>query len=131
VKYAYAWVGNPATQCPGQCGWPFHQPIYGLQTLPLVAPNGDVGIDGMVINLGTVLAGAVTNPFDNGYYQGSLEAVSACAGVFGEGAFSGHPGMVLVDTTTDAIYNTVGVNGRKYLLPTMWDPHSYRCKTLV
>jgi len=135
VKYAYAWVGNPATQCPGQCAWPFHQPIYGPQTPPLVAPNGDVGIDGMIINLGTVLAGAVTNPFDNGYYQGpaegSLEAVSACAGLFGEGAFPGYAGKLLVDKTTGASYNAVGVNGRKYLLPTMWDPHSYRCKTLV
>jgi hypothetical protein len=59
-KFAYAWVGNSATQCPGQCAWPFHQPIYGPQGPPLVAPNGDVGIDGMIVNLATVLAGTVT-----------------------------------------------------------------------
>ncbi|KAB1199267.1 hypothetical protein CJ030_MR0G025563 [Morella rubra] len=47
LKSAFIWVGNSETQCPGQCAWPFHQPIYGPQTTPLVAPNGDVGLDGM------------------------------------------------------------------------------------
>ncbi|KAL4313502.1 hypothetical protein GQ457_01G011500 [Hibiscus cannabinus] len=70
----YAWVGNSVSQCPGYCTWPFHRPLYGPQTPPLVAPNGDVGVDGMVINLATVLAGTVTNPFNNGYFQGSAEA---------------------------------------------------------
>ncbi|KAI4389453.1 hypothetical protein MLD38_001680 [Melastoma candidum] len=23
-RLAYTWVGNTASQCPGQCGWPFH-----------------------------------------------------------------------------------------------------------
>ncbi|KAF3435041.1 hypothetical protein FNV43_RR22128 [Rhamnella rubrinervis] len=98
-RQAYVWVGNSETQCPGQCAWPFHQPIYGPQTPPLVAPNGDVGIDGMIINLATVLAGTVTNPYNNGYFQGPatapLEAVSACTGVFGSGAYPGYPGRVL------------------------------------
>ncbi|XP_058215466.1 protein EXORDIUM-like 2 [Rhododendron vialii] len=135
TRFAYAWVGNSETQCPGQCAWPFHQPIYGPQTPPLVAPNGDVGIDGMVINLATVLAGAVTNPFNNGYFQGPatapLEAVSACTGMFGSGSYPGYPGEVLVDESTGASYNAHGVNGRKYLLPAMWDPLKSACSTLV
>lgn len=134
-KFAYAWVGNSVSQCPGQCAWPFHQPIYGPQTPPLVAPNGDVGIDGMIINLATVLAGTVTNPFNNGYFQGPaeapLEAVSACTGIFGKGAYPGYPGKVLVEKSTGASYNALGVNGRKYLLPAMWDPQTSTCKTLV
>ncbi|XP_009631998.1 protein EXORDIUM-like 2 [Nicotiana tomentosiformis] len=134
-KYAYAWVGNSASQCPGQCAWPFYKPIVGPQTPPLVAPNGDVGVDGMVINLATVLAGTVTNPFDGGYYQGPanapLEAVSACTGIFGSGAFPGFPGNTLVDKTTGSSYNADGVNGRKYLLPAMWNPKTSTCKTLV
>ncbi|GAY41586.1 hypothetical protein CUMW_060610 [Citrus unshiu] len=134
-KFAYAWVGNSESQCPGQCAWPFHQPIYGPQTTPLVAPNGDVGVDGMVINLATVLAGTVTNPFNNGYYQGSsdapLEAVSACTGIFGKGSYPGYPGEVLVDKTSGASYNAIGENGRKYLLPAMWDPKTTTCKALV
>ncbi|PQQ14313.1 Phosphotyrosyl phosphatase activator PTPA [Prunus yedoensis var. nudiflora] len=127
-RLAYAWVGNPASQCPGQCAWPFHQPIYGPQTAPLVPPNGDVGVDGMVISLATVLAGAVTNPFENGYFQGTrdapLEAVSACTGIFGKGAYPGYPGEVVLDKTTGASYNAVGVRGRKHLLPAMWDPQT-------
>ncbi|TKY56273.1 EXORDIUM 2 [Spatholobus suberectus] len=134
-RTAYAWVGNSVTQCPGQCAWPFHQPVYGSQTAPLVAPSGDVGVDGMVINLATVLAGVVTNPFEDGYYQGPasapLEAVSACTGIFGKGAYPGYAGEVLVENVTGASYNAVGVRGRKFLLPAMWDPLSSTCKTLV
>lgn len=134
-RFPYAWVGNSVSQCPGYCAWPFHQPVYGPQTPPMVAPNGDVGVDGMVINLATVLAGTVVNPYNNGYFQGPaeapLEAVSACTGIFGKGAFPGYPGKVLMGKTTGASYNAVGVNGRKYLLPAMWDPQTSTCKTLL
>ncbi|GLJ53518.1 hypothetical protein SUGI_1141930 [Cryptomeria japonica] len=135
IDYAYAWVGNSATQCPGQCAWPFHQPIYGPQSPPLVPPNGDVGIDGMIINIAATVAGAVTNLFKSGYFQGDaaapLEAVSACPGMYGSGAYPGYAGQLLVDETTGACYNAHGVNGRTFLLPTMWDPTSRSCKTLV
>jgi len=135
VHLPYAWVGNSETQCPGQCAWPFHQPIYGPQTPPLVAPNGDIGIDGMIINIATVLAGAVTNPFNTGYFQGDagapLEAVSACPGMYGKGSYPGYPGNLLVDKITGASYNGNGVNGRKFLLPAIWDPATRSCKTLV
>jgi len=131
----YAWVGNSASQCPGQCAWPFHQPIYGPQTPPLVSPNSDMGIDGMIINIATVLAGAVTNPFNTGYFQGDagapLEAVSACPGIYGKGAYPGFPGELLVDKTTGASYNAHGVNGREFLLPAMWDPATKSCKAIV
>ncbi|KAK1413064.1 hypothetical protein QVD17_34793 [Tagetes erecta] len=134
-KFAYIWVGNSETQCPGQCAWPFHQPIYGPQVAPLVAPNNDVGIDGMVINLGGLLAGTATNPFGNGFYQGDanapLEAASACPGVYAKGAYPGYAGDLLVDPTTGASYNAHGTNGRKYLLPALYDPSTSRCSTLV
>lgn len=135
ARQAYVWVGNSETQCPGQCAWPFHRPIYGPQTPSLVAPNGDVGVDGMIINLATLLAGTVTNPFNNGYFQGPatapLEAVSACTGVFGSGAYPGYPGQVLTDKVSGASYNAHGANGRRFLLPAMWDPQTSTCKTLV
>ncbi|WOL00325.1 hypothetical protein Cni_G09038 [Canna indica] len=131
----FVWVGDSASQCPGQCAWPFHQPLYGPQTPPLVAPNGDVGMDGVVINLATLLAGAATNPNGDGYFQGSaeapLEAVTACTGVFGSGAYPGYPGKVLVDPGSGASYNAHGLVGRKYLLPAMWDPATSQCSTLV
>ncbi|CAL0305567.1 unnamed protein product [Lupinus luteus] len=134
-KFAYIWVGNSETQCPGQCAWPFHQPIYGPQNPPLVAPNNDVGVDGMVINLATLLAGTVTNPFGNGYFQGPaeepLEAATACPGVYAKGAYPGYAGDLLVDPTTGASYNANGSNGRKYLLPALYDPSTSSCSTLV
>ncbi|CAO2211298.1 unnamed protein product [Urochloa humidicola] len=134
-RFAYAWVGNAAEQCPGECAWPFHQPEYGPQAPPLVSPNADVGMDGVVINLATLLAGAVTNPYGGGFYQGPaeapLEAVTACTGVFGAGAYPGYPGQLPVDAATGASYNAVGVAGRRFLLPAMWDPKTSQCSTLV
>ncbi|XP_022772296.1 protein EXORDIUM-like [Durio zibethinus] len=134
-KFAYIWVGNSQTQCPGQCAWPFHQPIYGPQNPPLIAPNNNVGLDGMVINLASLIAGTVTNPFGNGYFQGPaeapLEASSACPGIYGKGAYPGYAGNLLVDPTTGASYNARGDNGRKYLLPALYDPATSSCSTLV
>ncbi|CAK9180499.1 unnamed protein product [Ilex paraguariensis] len=134
-KFAYIWVGNSETQCPGFCAWPFHQPIYGPQSPPLVAPNGDIGSAGMVITLASLLAGTVTNPFGNGYYQGPagapLEAASACPGVYAKGAYPGYAGDLLVDPTTGASYNANGANGRKYLLPALFDPSTQSCTTLI
>ncbi|RZC06760.1 protein EXORDIUM-like [Glycine soja] len=134
-KFAYIWVGNSETQCPGQCAWPFHQPIYGPQSPPLVAPNNDVGLDGMVINLASLLAGTATNPFGNGYFQGPaeapLEAASACPGVYGKGAYPGYAGNLLVDSATGASYNVEGDNGRKYLVPALYDPSTSSCSTPV
>ncbi|TVU12032.1 hypothetical protein EJB05_45653, partial [Eragrostis curvula] len=134
--YAYAWLGNAERECPGHCAWPFAKPAYGPQDLPpLVSPNGDAGVDGMVVTLATMVAGAVTDPFGDAYYLGdkdaALEACTACAGQFGTGAYPGYPGKVLVDDTTGGSYNAVGANGRKYLLPAIFDPATSACSTLV
>jgi hypothetical protein len=133
ARFAYLWAGNPAKQCPGQCAWPFARPVYGPPMPPLVSPSGDVGMDGVVISLAALLAGTVTNPYGDGYYQGDLgmEAATACAGVFGSGAYPGYPGKLLVDRATGASYNAVGLGGRKYLLPALWDPTTSKCRTLV
>ncbi|RRT37113.1 hypothetical protein B296_00044405 [Ensete ventricosum] len=102
---------------------------------PLVAPDGDVGVDGMIINLAGLLAGTATNPFGNGYFQGPkeapLEAATACSGVYGKGAYPGYAGDLLVDPATGASYNAHGARGRKYLLPALFDPSTSSCSTLV
>lgn len=132
---AYIWVGNSASQCPGQCAWPFHQPVYGPQGPPLADPNGDVGADGMVINIAALLAGTVTNPFGDGYFQGDAEApvevAAACRGVYGKGAYPGYAGELLVDAGTGGSYNAEGVNGRKYLVPATLDPATSSCSPIV
>ncbi|KAF7080497.1 hypothetical protein CFC21_084569 [Triticum aestivum] len=133
-RFAYVWVGNPATQCAGQCAWPFHQPQYGPQTAPLAPPNGDVGVDGMVVSLASMIVGTVTNPFGNGFFQGPaeapLEAATACAGVYGKGAYPGYAGSLLVDPATGASFNANGAHGRKYLVPALVDPDTSACSTL-
>ncbi|CAL9133369.1 unnamed protein product [Musa textilis] len=124
-------VGDPGTQCPGLCAWPYAAPEYGPPGPTLVAPNG-VGVDGTVINIATVIAGAVTNPFRDGYYQGDrlapLEVATACAGIFGEGAYPGNPGNLLIDEKSEASFNAFGAGGRRFLLPAIWEPISGKCK---
>ncbi|KAF3788986.1 EXORDIUM protein [Nymphaea thermarum] len=39
AKLAHVWVANSENQYPGQCAWPFHHPLYGLQTRLLVVPK--------------------------------------------------------------------------------------------
>ncbi|XP_008804763.1 protein PHOSPHATE-INDUCED 1-like [Phoenix dactylifera] len=135
ARAAYIWVGNAEGQCPGQCAWPFHRPVYGPQGPALGPPNGDVGADGMVINLATLVAGAVTNPFGGGFFQGNaaapVEVAGACPGVYGRGAYPGYAGQLRVDPATGGSYNVVGVNGRKYLVPALLDPVSHSCVPMV
>ncbi|KAL4199558.1 hypothetical protein AMTRI_Chr03g51760 [Amborella trichopoda] len=138
----YIWVGDSSSQCPGLCAWPFHKPAYGPQGPSLVAPNGDVGSDGLVMNIAKLLGGTVTNPLGGGFYEGEeelcmeevglcMEAGSACVGVYGKGAYPGYTGEVLVDELSGGSYNAVGMRGRKYLLPALWDPQTHKCETLV
>uniref|UniRef100_A0A0A9DDA8 Phi-1 n=1 Tax=Arundo donax TaxID=35708 RepID=A0A0A9DDA8_ARUDO len=147
----HVWVGNAAVQCPGRCAWPFHPAegfAYGAghghargsgsgsgRGETLRAPNGDVGVDGMVINLAALLSGAVTNPYGHGYFQGDpgapVEVAAACPGVYGRGAYPGYPGAVRLDMATGAGYNVVGRNGRKYLVPALVDPDNYSCIIMV
>ncbi|KAJ9187817.1 hypothetical protein P3X46_003234 [Hevea brasiliensis] len=132
VKVVYAHVGDSG-QCPGFCAWPYAVPAYGPGPA-LVAPNG-VSADGIIINIATVLAGAATNPYKNGYFQGNalapLEAVSACPGIFGAGAYPGYPGKLIVDKTSKASYNAYGANGKKFLLPAIWDLPTSVCKAVA
>jgi hypothetical protein len=90
-------------------------------------------MDGVVITLAALLAGTVTNPYGDGYYQGDLgmEAMTACTSIFGSGAYPGYLGTLLKDPATGVSYNAVGLGWRKYLLPALWDPTTSKCRTLV
>lgn len=128
------WVGNSAKQCPGQCAWPFHQPMQGPMCPPLTAPNGDMGVDGMVTNLAHMIAGATTNPYGDGFYQGTqeapLEVSTACPGAYATGHFPGFAGFLPTDSS-GASYNANGANGQNYLLPAFFDPSTCSCTTTV
>ncbi|CAK7336877.1 unnamed protein product [Dovyalis caffra] len=89
----------------------------------------------MWVLMASLLVGTATNPFGNGYFQGPnegpLKAASACPGAFGKGAHPGYAGDLLADSTTGAIYNARGVDGRKYVLPALFDPSTSTCSALV
>ncbi|EOY10108.1 hypothetical protein QUC31_010188 [Theobroma cacao] len=131
----YIIVGNPETECPGSCGWPFHQSNYGPKGMVLQPPNVNMAADSMVIALATTLADTVTNPFNNGFYDGNMVHQvgpgSACRGIFGSGAFPGNPGKVHIDPTNGGAFNAHGNKGRKFLLPAVWNPRTSSCWTLM
>lgn len=133
-RVVYAHVGDPGKQCPGLCTWPYANQAYGPPGNPLVSPDG-VGTDGMIMNIATILAGAATNPFRTGYFQGNalapLEAVTACPGIFGPAAYPGYPGELMVDKSSKASYNAYGAGGRKFLLPAIWDLKGSTCMVLA
>lgn len=96
------------------------------------APNGgDVGINGMIINIATLIVGAATNSFANAYFHGDvphpLEAAGVCWGIYGAGAYLGYAGNLLVDKKTGASFNVYGVNGREFLVPWIYNPGSKQC----
>jgi hypothetical protein len=133
-KLVYAWVGNPGTQCAGMCAWPFASPVYAgaPKFTALLPPNGDVGCDGMIITIASVLAGCATNPDNSGLYQGEsgypLEAATSCQGLFGAGSFAGSPGILLKDKKNRS-FNAYGINNREFLVPALWNPRTRLCKT--
>ncbi|KAK9144281.1 hypothetical protein Sjap_004184 [Stephania japonica] len=124
-------LGNPETECPGDCGWPFFPSTIGPQVgPPLIPPNGGIGEDAIVMSLAGALAHSVTNPYGNGFSspfgRETMEAVSICNKVFGTGAIEGFAGRVLA-TRFKRHYNANGVRGKKFLLPAIWNPvkHKY------
>ncbi|KAF9670434.1 hypothetical protein SADUNF_Sadunf13G0068600 [Salix dunnii] len=134
----YIVVGNPESECPGSCAWPFQKPDRGPLSITLNPPNGNLGADAIVIAFARALAEAVTNPYKTGFYQDNrsdanktVEAASACWGIFGSGAFDGYTGKVRVDPDTGGGFNGHGSRGRKFLIPAVWNPKTKSCWTLL
>ena len=95
-------------------------------------PNGDPGVDGMVIVLGHELAEMSTNPLVNAWYAGDTptaptEIADLCLGVYGDGGGAG--GLVgNVSRAPDgSAYNVNGVNGRRFLVQWLWNPVRAAC----
>lgn len=136
-KQPYVLVGNPETECPGACAWPFHKSDNGPQGVVLQPPSGNVGADAMIISLASGLADAVTNPYSTGFFQpggghlGILGAGTVCQGMFGSGAFPGFTGKIRVDPKSGGAFNSHGVKGKKFLLPALWNPATSSCWTPV
>lgn len=89
----------------------------------------------MVMFVALNLANTATNPYLNGYYEGSElrpnEAVTICEDVFAEGVTKGailNSGKLLRDPITNASYDASGFSGRKFLLPSIFDFSTFTCK---
>jgi len=104
-SYKYAWVGNPATQCPYNCA---------AQT---VSPNGNFGADAIVNVIAHESAESVSDPNLNAWYDANGEEnADKCAWNFGNYTF----------LPNGAKYNIV-VNGMKYLIQQNWNLSSQSC----
>uniref|UniRef100_A0A7N0VMJ7 Protein EXORDIUM-like 2 n=1 Tax=Kalanchoe fedtschenkoi TaxID=63787 RepID=A0A7N0VMJ7_KALFE len=123
----YMVVGNPETECPQACAFPF-----GASLKP---PSGNIGADAMVMHFASALAHTVTNPFKSGFYAGTParpnELASACPRMFGTGAAPGYTGKVMVDTKSGGAFNALGNNGKKFLVPALWSPQNRACWTVI
>ncbi|KAJ7006845.1 hypothetical protein NC653_006029 [Populus alba x Populus x berolinensis] len=134
--------------CPGQCAWPFCQPIYGPQSPRLVAPNSDVGLDAFQ-NISAI--SLASNPVFHSRMKHlqidyhfvrervitddllvqhvSSTDISSPKAVLGFMAKDPIQVVLLVESATGASYKAHGVNGRKYLLPAInRQRHSFRCR---
>ncbi|KAK9143346.1 hypothetical protein Syun_012746 [Stephania yunnanensis] len=123
----YAWVGNSATQCPGSCAYPFAVPTYIPGLKPKRAPNGDIGVDGMVSVIGHEIAELATNPLVNAWYAGQdpsfpTEIADLCEGIYGTGGGGSYMGQLMEDGRDGATYNVVGNGGRRFLVQWLWNP---------
>ncbi|KAM0888864.1 hypothetical protein ACQ4PT_028079 [Festuca glaucescens] len=131
VTVPYAWIGNSGSQCPGRCAYPFAAPAPGYggggQGPVLRPPNGDAGVDGMVIVLGHELAELATNPLVNAWYAGDTptaptEVADLCVGVYGDGGGAGGFVGNVSRAADGSSYNVNGVNGRRFLVQWLWNP---------
>ncbi|XP_048560782.1 protein EXORDIUM-like 5 [Triticum urartu] len=128
VTVPYAWVGNSGSQCPGRCAYPFAAPEYGASGQGVLRPpNGDPGVDGMVIVLGHELAELATNPLVNAWYAGDTptaptEIADLCLGVYGDGGGAGGFVGNVSHAADGSSYNVNGVNGRRFLVQWLWNP---------
>ncbi|KAM7272503.1 hypothetical protein ACFE04_027166 [Oxalis oulophora] len=132
----YLIVGNPETECPEACGWPFVKSKHDPSGTVVNPPSGNVGADAMVIALAQSLADTVSNPFNTGIFLGpefkSVGVAQTCNGVFGPGGVAGqNPGKFLINPKNGGAYNANGLKGKKFLLPALWDPKTNTCWTLL
>lgn len=130
--HAFVAVGNPEKECP-VCAWPFAKDPSHPNSPVLKPPSGNIGADAMVMSVAAGLAGAVTNPYGDGFYSqykgDDIDATAMCKGIFGSGSTPGFPGNLLVDSKFGGSYNVHGIGRHKFLVPAIWDPHTDSCWT--
>lgn len=128
----YAWVGNSGGRCADVCAYPFAIPPYVPGRRAERAPNGDVGVDGMISVIGHELAEMASNPLVNAWYAGGdpsfpTEIADLCEGIYGTGGGGAYTGQLLLDSRSGGSYNLNGVGGAKFLVQWIWNPYLNYC----
>ncbi|KAI8865740.1 hypothetical protein GQ42DRAFT_159344 [Ramicandelaber brevisporus] len=103
IKYAY--VGNPAMQCPYACGSARGQPGQSL--------NGNQGIDSMMSTVAHELVETLTDPYLNAWFDGQgNESADKCAFTYGSAVETSMPSDTATSATsaTNTSTNTSGSN---------------------
>ncbi|KAE8691592.1 Tho complex subunit 7/Mft1p [Hibiscus syriacus] len=130
---SYIVVGNPETECPGACGWPFFEADSGPKGPVLKPPNQNMAGDAMVAAFAGALVDTVLSPKNSGFFGGNefepFGPATVCRGIFGEDAAPGHPGKVLTDSKEGGNYNAIGNEGKRFLVPAIWNPKTKSCWT--
>lgn len=107
--------------------------IHAPKAPLLKPPSGNIGVDAMMMSVAAGLAGAVTNPYGDGFYAehrgDDIDTTSMCKGIFGSGATEGMPGKFLIDTNYGGAFNAHGIGLHKFLVPGVWDPKTSSCWT--
>nr|DAD33710.1 TPA_asm: hypothetical protein HUJ06_012561 [Nelumbo nucifera] len=116
--------------CRQVCGFhyftfPSAVPVYMPGLKPVMSPNGDVGVDGMISVIAHEIAELATNPLVNAWYAGQdpcfpTEIADLCEGIYGTGGGGSYTGQLL-DGEDGATYNMNGV-GRRFLVQWVWNP---------
>ncbi|CAM8987660.1 unnamed protein product [Rhodiola kirilowii] len=120
----YAWVGNSGKMCPSVCAYPFAVPDYIPGLKPVKAPNGDVGVDGMISVIGHEMAELASNPLVNAWYAGQdpsfpVEIADLCEGIYGTGGGGSYTGQIM-EAGDGATYNMNGIR-RRFLVQWIWN----------
>ena len=97
IKYAF--IGNPATQCPSAC-----------EELTTSSPNGNLGADAMASIIAHEMEEATTDPDLNAWYdRRGAENADKCAWTFGA-----------TYTSTNGSPANMNINGKDYLIQQNW-----------
>ncbi|KAM0847250.1 hypothetical protein ACQ4PT_055141 [Festuca glaucescens] len=131
-----SWVGKPggAVPRPVRVAVP-PAAVRAPGAPPRPAPTATWGSTAWWCPLASMLVGAVTNPFGNGFFQGPAEAPARGRHRLRRRVRQGAPtpatrARCSSTRPTGASYNANGARGRKYLVPALVDPDTSACSTL-
>ncbi|CAI7747890.1 unnamed protein product [Closterium sp. NIES-54] len=116
--YQYIHVGNPIRQCAdSSC-------VLGQSEYYYKTPNGNWGVDSMIATIGHELAEAATEPdLEKGWHdETGMEVGDKCSADLGAKVWVANK-----DTKNSYLFNTVGLNGVRFLQEAIWNYSPKSC----